>query len=1304
MAQGPSLQGQIVINTRSVDQAITSVRKLEQNTKKAFGLGGKAASDFANTLDQQSGAYKRAAQENKRYQNIIAKAANTVANYEAAVQKSNIADGKKSELVKQAAASLKGFEQAVRAGATGGQQLTNVTTELNVSLGQMKRDLGEATKAQQTSAKATRDIEKAQIRNGKILSSAQQQYDRLASAIRTSTMSEADKIVRLRELDAAQNKLNATLNNTNSTVRQVSQAQNKYKEAINGVNIATKKSRMGAAAAETNKYATEMRNLSTSVVVALGPLSGVASRITALTTLFNRNAASIAAVLAAMTGFSVLFAQSAKVSQEAEKQMFRVNAQLEILGDSAQVTGAEINAMAHSIAGATLLSAKEVRDAAGALIEFGGIGRSQLADVTKAAQGMSVVFGGNLQGNIRKFGRAIDEPVEGLQRLERFGVILTDSVKEQIKALSQQGKKMEATNVLLRETAGLQAAAEAEAKGLAGAYDTVSGNLDILFESLFLVSGAAEEMRGSVLGVAEAVSEFAKSDEAAAIGEAFRGVASTMGTAFKFLINNIEFLGGAVIFIAGSAIPKLLTALVLLSGRGLFGASKAATTAAASLTSYSAATGRATTATKAFNFTLKANPVIALTAGVTALVVAIGAYDDAVEAATSSGKAMSNQLSAGIKQAIINNENLTKKEAERFQEQGKGLADKLSEENRVHKEIVANEERLQAKLAETRTFAKTRVGSQMKRSFDEQRQSLDGLIEMSGRLQGEEKQVVDELIRATQARQAQEQAVANVEAKMKDLVAIVEKFESGGETTPIAERMEALNQTTQDLSSTYQKSGQKVKTLKADLEAAQDAAQEYLDVMSDPNAGQAAIEASKALGETKILIEAIKVALAEASKVEVSKEFVKLEGAIRKAKDEADFLKATVNMSDEGKAITQLAVDIDRMRDSTKELVSNLSGDELSDLTNNLPGVTEASGIDAITEAYLELLATRKLEVESLKQEASARQLLQSHADSQLSSMESLQVKYEELVAAAAKTPEDDGGGLAEWLQAEQDKINSQAEKIASTPFTGSAEQIQAQFDARKEQLAELYADDKQKFADHIAEMEEKSESAKMFSKIASGAQAASTIVEGAMDAMSAAGKENSQKFKNMAIAQAVINAALAVTEVLKDPNIPSTSGKVLASIGIAASAATQIAKIRSTNMATGGLVKGPGTGTSDSIPANLSNGEYVLQAEAVRKIGLANLERMNRDGIAGFSGGGSVSPLPVSSGSFGGEGSSVNLTIIDNSSGDKSYRTEETTNDNGEKELRLFIESNVKRGIQGGKFDRDLGSAFGLKRQGRKV
>ena len=45
---------------------------------------------------------------------------------------------------------------------------------------------------------------------------------------------------------------------------------------------------------------------------------------------------------------------------------------------------------------------------------------------------------------------------------------------------------------------------------------------------------------------------------------------------------------------------------------------------------------------------------------------------------------------------------------------------------------------------------------------------------------------------------------------------------------------------------------------------------------------------------------------------------------------------------------------------------------------------------------------------------------------------------------------------------------------------------------------------------------------------------------------------------------------------------------------------------------ADGGYISGPGTGTSDSIPTMLSNGEYVLRAGAVRQLGVGFLDQLN--------------------------------------------------------------------------------------------
>lgn len=85
--------------------------------------------------------------------------------------------------------------------------------------------------------------------------------------------------------------------------------------------------------------------------------------------------------------------------------------------------------------------------------------------------------------------------------------------------------------------------------------------------------------------------------------------------------------------------------------------------------------------------------------------------------------------------------------------------------------------------------------------------------------------------------------------------------------------------------------------------------------------------------------------------------------------------------------------------------------------------------------------------------------------------------------------------------------------------------------------------------------------------------------------------------------------------------------------------------------LASGGSVAGPGTGTSDSIPAMLSNGEYVLNAQAVDRLGVPFLNGLNTGRLRGFASGGLVGSGGAAGykserGSNGGQVQSVNLSM----------------------------------------------------------
>ena len=72
---------------------------------------------------------------------------------------------------------------------------------------------------------------------------------------------------------------------------------------------------------------------------------------------------------------------------------------------------------------------------------------------------------------------------------------------------------------------------------------------------------------------------------------------------------------------------------------------------------------------------------------------------------------------------------------------------------------------------------------------------------------------------------------------------------------------------------------------------------------------------------------------------------------------------------------------------------------------------------------------------------------------------------------------------------------------------------------------------------------------------------------------------------------------------------------------------------------ATGGYISGPGTETSDSIPAMLSNGEFVIRAAAVKAIGVETLNRINSFG------GGRLPQLQFAGGGYVGKSGGANTS-----------------------------------------------------------
>lgn len=128
------------------------------------------------------------------------------------------------------------------------------------------------------------------------------------------------------------------------------------------------------------------------------------------------------------------------------------------------------------------------------------------------------------------------------------------------------------------------------------------------------------------------------------------------------------------------------------------------------------------------------------------------------------------------------------------------------------------------------------------------------------------------------------------------------------------------------------------------------------------------------------------------------------------------------------------------------------------------------------------------------------------------------------------------------------------------------------------------------------------------------------------------------------------------------------TTSVYMATAALQAMAASKFATF---GFATGGYIAGPGTGTSDSIPAFLSNGEYVLTADAVQNVGLPLLDAVNSGRVGHFATGGLVSGRNASSG--GPIVQAGNTVVLNVSAVDAASFTDFLQRDGG-KALKQFL------------------------------
>ena len=278
----------------------------------------------------------------------------------------------------------------------------------------------------------------------------------------------------------------------------------------------------------------------------------------------------------ALTGVVTLFSRSLNVLGERQANVAALSNGLEKLGAGEREL-VRLKEAADELGKATLFDQEDFTQGFALLTSFQSIGVESFKRVAEAAADVATLTGQDVNSSLLQLAKALQDPVRGLTALSRSGTQFTDQQKEQIKALVESGKELEAQDFILQEIEK-QYANAARAAGSAG----YAGSVDSLQESFRdfqerLATGVQPAVAGTLTALTDLFDLLSKIPEP--VGQAALGIGATAAA--------IIALKAA----AAAAIPVVKTLFAFLA----------------------------------------ANPFVALAAGITAATVALAGYRNEAE-------------------------------------------------------------------------------------------------------------------------------------------------------------------------------------------------------------------------------------------------------------------------------------------------------------------------------------------------------------------------------------------------------------------------------------------------------------------------------------------------------------------------------------------------------------------------------------------------------------------------------------------------------------------------------------------------
>jgi hypothetical protein len=1053
----------------------------------------------------------------------------------------------------------------------------------------------------------------------------------------------------------AQGVLNTTLGNTVAAQNRVSSVTQRSTRVVSKKAKATRET-----TDKLEAFNLASRNLTKSVQVALGPLSGVAARITAMTALFNANTLSAAGLISTIVGLSVATYNLVNIGINAERQYLRMIGVTEILGDKAKFTAQQLEQMSQKLGYDTLAGLNDVRDAFTTLATYTEVAEENFYKAGQAAQAMSDVFGGSLKTNINQIGRLLEDPFRNMDALRRSGIQFSKAEQENIERLRKTFQTAEAQRIVLAKFDTAIRVSEMQAMGLAGTIDTLGQKFQNLFERAAKESGALDVVNTEFSKIIKAIDKFNEDGDKTMdqFGRTFHRIAEVVAGGLRLMAENVEALNVIFKTFVAITIVKSIKSVIAFSA-SLLGLTKSFALVAAGLSA---------TTLKILGFASGLGKLVILG---TAIAAVYSLLSKEPEKTNEDVKKLNNSIRdtkdslTGIPTELEIELRLKVAEIETDVSSLKTLRDE-------YLKIVADAKK-QLEIETRRSFqiqpggmglssvvqVTTPEMERLQGVIGTYKWNIQGLTNAIGDM-GKELEDVNKTAdesRATWVRALGDKTIGAVTSEFNSL-------RNQFDTTQMS--IEKYDAALTDLSLTMQglagldpshleqlasfgitsESITKLITQMAEQSPRNRGLQEMVNVVEDlNNEATNAYRQLKGLQTLDFSKRRFDVRVRELGEFGRSKLTQEL-GLSADATDK-EIIDVLERRERNTEKVLVLSSEMQKIRNnelSTLERI-NYEYDQIIQKINSVSGVNRQQLTSQVEEARSrDITNFRNNEYEKL---AAMDKEMNEYINSNMMS----QKEYEILIAR--QTYEEQLSTLRDYLAKKSALENLSAEEYAqiahsymesfAQSYNKALENINKATDVVSKELTMLQQigkDTGQALQNAFADF--------VFNPFEEGVEGMGRSFEEGVKRMVSDFAKGMQRILSDAIAKHILMNTLGIT----------SFGSFL---GISAPAATPSAGLsglfNSTRvgsmggMRNGGFVSGPGTGRSDSIMARLSNGEFVLNAKAVKKIGLPQLTRMNSFADGGFVG---------KSGSYSGGDINNNIVLNITSDGGSSNTTKD--------------------------------------------